>query len=261
MRIGVLTMERDRQDFEYDVALSFAGEDRSIAESLASMLSSEGVRVFYDRYEQGKLWGKDLYQHLQAVYRDSARFCVIIISAAYAQRLWTRHELQQVQARAFQENSEYILPLRVDDTELPGLNPTTAYLDLREYTLEFVRDTLLKKLSEFSDREGEHQFRDHWVRFFPVQHVGPVWIQLLQRPEDVGRKHEMSLRWGPWMCKITFQSAANPVCLTTSKGPDSTSVPVFIEVTPPCHVSSSISHPACEEVIDVNYGWRRVWRQ
>jgi hypothetical protein len=79
--------------FQYDVALSFAGEDRSVAEALAQALRDSGARVFYDRYEQATLWGKDLYQHLQTVYRDTARYCVVFVSAAYARKLWTRHEL------------------------------------------------------------------------------------------------------------------------------------------------------------------------
>ena len=35
---------------EYDVALSFAGEDRAHAEALASSLRDNGARVFYDEF-------------------------------------------------------------------------------------------------------------------------------------------------------------------------------------------------------------------
>jgi len=132
--------------FEYDVALSFADEDRSHAEAVATQLKSRGTRVFYDLYEQADLWGKDLYQHLQTVYRDKARFCVIFVSADYARKLWTRHELQQAQARAFAEHAEYILPVRLDETALPGLNSTVGYLDGRKHDAGAIVDMLLKKL-------------------------------------------------------------------------------------------------------------------
>ncbi len=132
--------------FEYDVALSFAGEDRDIAERLASLLSDNGVAVFYDDYEQDKLWGKDLYQHLQTIYRDKARYCIIFISKHYAQKLWPRHELKQAQARAFQESSEYILPIRIDDTEIPGLNATVGYVELRKHSLGSLKSLILRKL-------------------------------------------------------------------------------------------------------------------
>lgn len=143
---AVTTTERPTR-FAYDVALSFAGEDRAHAESLAGLLVSKGVRVFYDRYEQANLWGKDLYQHLQTVYRDRARYCVIFVSAAYSKKLWARHELQQAQARAFTENAEYILPIRVDDTTIPGLNSTVGYLDGRTTDTPTIVDMLLNKLA------------------------------------------------------------------------------------------------------------------
>ena len=72
----------ESDDFDYDIEFSFAGEDRAIVEELATRLTDEGVRVFYDAYEKAALWGKDLYQHLQIVYRDRARYCVVIVLAA-----------------------------------------------------------------------------------------------------------------------------------------------------------------------------------
>lgn len=140
-------MNTPRDTLEYDVALSFAGEDRAFAENLAQLLAAKRVRVFYDKYEQANLWGKDLYQHLQAIYRDKARFCVVFLSEAYARKLWTKHELRQAQARAFEENTEYILPLKIDDTEIPGINQTVGYLDLRSDPIEEVADLLLQKLN------------------------------------------------------------------------------------------------------------------
>ena len=99
-------MSDAEREYEYDIALSFAGEDRERAEALAALLAEDGVRVFYDRYETAQLWGKDLYQHLQTVYRDQAEYCLIFVSEAYARKVWTRHELKQAQARAFRENKE-----------------------------------------------------------------------------------------------------------------------------------------------------------
>jgi hypothetical protein len=60
-------MMRDSEEYPFDVALSFAGEDRNLAEKLAELLRAHGIQVFYDRYEQATLWGKDLYEHLADV--------------------------------------------------------------------------------------------------------------------------------------------------------------------------------------------------
>lgn len=115
----------------YHVALSFAGEDRGYVEQVANHLRRAGVEVFYDKYEQVDLWGKDLYEHLSDVYKNKALYTVMFISEHYANKLWARHERRAAQTRAFSESSEYILPARFDDTEVPGLNETVGFLDLR----------------------------------------------------------------------------------------------------------------------------------
>jgi hypothetical protein len=142
-------MSEDKHEF--DVALSFAGEDRKHAEKLATLLREHDATVFYDEFDKSNLWGKDLYQHLQSIYKDKARYCIIFISDSYLKKSWTKHELQQAQARAFEANREYVLPLRVDDAVLPGINSTIGYLDLRQTPIEEVALLLLKKLGRSTE--------------------------------------------------------------------------------------------------------------
>src|SRR5262245_51738930 len=104
-------------EYDYDVALSFAGEDREYVSKVAAILHALGVRVFYDAYETTDLWGKDLYTHLDDVYRKRSKSCVMFISEAYGRKLWTSHERQSAQAKAFESAGEYVLPVRFDDTE------------------------------------------------------------------------------------------------------------------------------------------------
>ena len=70
-------------------------------------------------------------------------------------KLWTNHERQIAQARAFQENREYILPVRLDDTEIPGIPPTVGYLDLRAMTIEEVYEVLVEKLADTTSQTME----------------------------------------------------------------------------------------------------------
>jgi hypothetical protein len=130
----------------YEVVLSFAGEDRDYVESVADFLHSHEVAVFYDRFEEETLWGKDLAEYLDAVYRSSARYCVMFISSHYAEKIWPNHERRSALARALAERKEYILPARFDDTELPGVRPTLGYVDLRHKTPEELGRLILKKL-------------------------------------------------------------------------------------------------------------------
>ena len=45
-------------NYEYDVALSFAGEDRKFVEDCAEILRALNINVFYDNYEKEVLLGK-----------------------------------------------------------------------------------------------------------------------------------------------------------------------------------------------------------
>ena len=66
------------------MALSFAGEDRKYVEQVANELRDNGVNVFYDKFEETKLWGKDLYTYLRDIYQNKALYTVIFVSEAYS---------------------------------------------------------------------------------------------------------------------------------------------------------------------------------
>jgi hypothetical protein len=135
-----------KKDPPYDVALSFAGEERGYVEQVARALKDAGIRVFYDDYEKVSLWGRDLYTHLDYVYRVASRYCVVFISKSYATKVWTNHERSSAQARALSENDEYVLPARFDDTEIAGIKPTIGYVDLRNMSPEELSALLKEKL-------------------------------------------------------------------------------------------------------------------
>ena len=149
-------------DHEYDVALSFAGEDRQHAEELSKLLKRAGARVFYDYAEQASLWGKDLFQHLATIYGEKSRFCVVFVSESYLKKLWTKHELRQAQARSFGLDREYILPVRIDDTALPGVPSTVGYIDLRNTSIPQIAKLLLEKLDLPPDSLLEELERASW---------------------------------------------------------------------------------------------------
>ncbi len=130
----------------YEIVLSFAGEDRNYVNQVAELLAANDVSVFYDAYEEAGLWGKDLVEHLHKVYSGSARYCVMFISQAYADKVWPSHERRCAFEKAIEAKEEYILPARFDDTAIPGLRRTIHYIDLRKKTPKELANLVLKKL-------------------------------------------------------------------------------------------------------------------
>jgi hypothetical protein len=133
---------------EYDVALSFAGEDRHYVEQVATLLQASGIKVFYDRFETVQLWGRNLADHLGEIYGKRSRFVVMFVSKHYPHKGWPTHERQSAQARAIRESKIILLPARFDDTDIPGLPATTAYIDLRQGTPKQLAEMIKLKLAE-----------------------------------------------------------------------------------------------------------------
>jgi hypothetical protein len=131
---------------EFDIALSFAGEDRKYVDQVANLLRDSGIKVFYDLFEEANLWGKNLYDYLSEIYMNRAMFTIMFISESYSKKLWTNHERQAMQARAFQESQEYVLPARFDETVIPGVLPTVGYISLAERTPAQFVEVVHKKL-------------------------------------------------------------------------------------------------------------------
>jgi hypothetical protein len=134
-------------NLEFDIAISFAGAQREVAEKLARLATAKDIRVFYDKDHAAELWGEDLTVKLDEIYRERARFCVPIVSREYAEREWPRWELRSARARAVREKGAYILPLRIEEgVALEGVPETIGYISLDAYPLDEVIGLLLKKL-------------------------------------------------------------------------------------------------------------------
>jgi hypothetical protein len=175
----------DERAFEYDVCLSFAGEDREYVEAVAAGLRERGIRVFYDADAVAELWGKDLYEHLHYVYHKAARYCVLFVSDAYGRKVWPTHERRSAQERAIGDDHEYILPARFDDTEIPGLRGTVGHIDLRNTSHQALVELIAEKLGprkyenffppvpdnlfkalNAEDEEDQERITAHAYRFF-----------------------------------------------------------------------------------------------
>lgn len=130
----------------FQVAVSFAGEQRPYVQRVAAALKRQGITVFYDADEEVTLWGKDLIEEFQRIYMNASAVVVMFISADYAAKSWTRHERRSTLARALEERREYVLPARFDETVLPGLNPNLAYLSLTDRSPEALAEQIVQKL-------------------------------------------------------------------------------------------------------------------
>lgn len=118
----------------YQVALSFAGEQRSYVEEVAKTLQKRSVTVFYDGFEKVRLWGRSGAEEFHEVFANQADRVVMFISREYVDKSWPQHERKSALSRMIQEQGEYVVPVRFDDTPVPGLPGDVIYERASDYT-------------------------------------------------------------------------------------------------------------------------------
>lgn len=139
--------------FQYDVCFSFASEQVAYVEKVYSALKANNIKVFFDRASdiEVQLWGSNLLEQFYNVYKKQSRFCVMFISKEYEHKAWTRFERRSALERAFGTEEIYILPVRFDKTELPGLHGATKYIDANEKLPEELAAIIIQKISSTFD--------------------------------------------------------------------------------------------------------------
>jgi hypothetical protein len=161
-------------EYPFDIAPSFAEEDREHVRPIVRRLEELGVKVYYDEDQLVARWGLNLVEHITETLTHQVRYVLMFASRHYVEHNWARHERQATQARALGQQSEYLLPVKLDDTEVPGLLPTTGFLDLRRHSTEVIAQSVVQKLVQ------------HRTEFSPLTPVTPRSVAALAQAKPHG---------------------------------------------------------------------------
>lgn len=141
-------------DYEenYDVALSFAGEDRAYAEHLRDALEDLGHSVFYDLAEQHHILGEDVEAYLGPIYNSRSRYVVPVLGEMYGRKRWTLFESEQYKDRIAKGQvlpiwSSNVPPLPTDEMRSRGGMDFDPSGDLRGQATEQAK-VIARKLAE-----------------------------------------------------------------------------------------------------------------
>lgn len=152
---------------KYDIALSFASEDKQVAKDLALSLMNFDLRVFIDEWATNELWGKDLHEYLSTIYNDSS-VTIILLSSHYLEKQWTLTELTTLRNSSVHNPDHTILPIKIDDSSYPHMISTIGYIDLRQATVKEIAELIKKKIKDIPQKS------DPLVKHLPkTYHVIP----------------------------------------------------------------------------------------
>ncbi|SFR31264.1 hypothetical protein SAMN04490243_0091 [Robiginitalea myxolifaciens] len=152
-QIGFIGVEFSKP---YDFALSFAGENRDLAESLFENLTDREIAVFYDKNEQHRILALNVEDYLAPIYNSEADFVVVLISSDYPKKIWTKFESEHFKKR-FGENA--IIPIWFSDTDSSLFDESRKYGGMTfDVNAEF--DTEVSKIVEMLSKKLEEKRRD-----------------------------------------------------------------------------------------------------
>ncbi len=148
-QIGFIGLEFTKP---YDFALSFAGENRNLAEKLFTKLIDREISVFYDKNEQHRILASNVEDYLAPIYNSEAEFVVVLLSRDYPKKIWTKFESDQFKQR-FGDNA--IIPIWFSDTDTSLFDETRKYGGLSfnvtndlDIEAENIVEIISKKLEE-----------------------------------------------------------------------------------------------------------------
>lgn len=143
-----LGFENVELEHEYDFALSFAGEDRPLADALNELLDADDYVVFYDLNEQARIVGEDVEAFLAPIYASDSRFVIAVLGRMYGEKRWTIFESEQFKER-FDDGhvipiwDKDALPSRFDQTRNIGYLTFDASADPHHEAARLV--TIIKE--------------------------------------------------------------------------------------------------------------------
>lgn len=142
--VGPLERSMTEARYLYDVAISYTSADAEHAAEIAGLLKAEGIRVFFADDPECYLLGKKLPEELRRIYEGESRYCMVVASKSYLKSEHAVLELESAVERNRRENGDYLLVVKLDDVDLPGVPGTAVYLDRDR--VEMIAQIMCSKL-------------------------------------------------------------------------------------------------------------------
>ena len=142
----------------FDVFISYASEDKAFVRSIRNSLAHRDLACWFDQ-EQIKA-GQDWSKALQDAIKDS-RLCLIVIGVHSQDKPWLSKEWAFIQAITWDQADLAVLPVLVDDADLPmflrrwqSLRCKRTPADI-EYVCKRVEQTIELKKSKKTYKAAE----------------------------------------------------------------------------------------------------------
>ncbi len=137
--------------YEYDFAISYAGEDRLIAEDIYNEIKEKygDYLVFLAENEKHQFIGKDGESFFEDLFSKSKQV-IVVISKNYKQKKWTRFEWDVILERSAENR---FIPIKLDNTKIIGLPSNIVCIPYKNNSTEIAK-IAINKLLQYEKEKG-----------------------------------------------------------------------------------------------------------
>ena len=121
----------------YDIAISFAGENRDIAEEIVHKLKMLDYEVFYDRLYESNYLGSSWSKEFERIFTSDSKYVVCILDKFHREKIWPTFERE-----CFLEKVQYeeVIPIFLDETIFPGIPQDLIGIKFKQISNERTKD-------------------------------------------------------------------------------------------------------------------------
>jgi hypothetical protein len=138
---------RDAENsYEFDFAISFAGENRILAKKITDLLTILDCTVFYDEYYEANYLGKAWSKQFQDIFGVKSRFVLCLLDSNHHDKIWPTFEREFFIPRV--EDSA-VIPIYLDETSFVGIPKDIVGIDFKGCDISnenLITDKIVLKL-------------------------------------------------------------------------------------------------------------------
>jgi hypothetical protein len=111
-----------KKDYEWDFAISFAGENRELARAIANNLETLDARVFLDENYEANYLGRTWGDQFKRIFGQDSRLVICLLDVHHNKKVWPTFERDCFTPRV--KDAE-VIPIYLDDTAFVGIPSDT----------------------------------------------------------------------------------------------------------------------------------------
>jgi hypothetical protein len=132
-----------QKDYDFDFAISFAGENRDLARSISTQLETLDCSVFFDEFFETNYLGKAWHKSFMQVFGEQARFVVCLLDSHHLEKIWPTFERECFTPRVAESA---VIPIYLDDSVFVGIPKDIVGIYFKNY--QGFGDQLQNKITD-----------------------------------------------------------------------------------------------------------------